>query len=196
MNLQAFALIVALSTASALAKDVPRKCMDGTMSIFVESAAVPTNRLSEKFPRVEYEGAAGVEFEDKKARGKIVWDELPADVKVDVARIAEYRGHAIYRATYAWSEGGSPARCMLLAYCDDAIAITRPFFIAGDEQLSSVEAWITSTKAEPFGLEVHVDWKGNGVAWFSFAYGFDASGPHPVSRSDGGRRQETKTRRF
>lgn len=187
--------IVVLNTMSVMAKDPPRRCIDGMTSVFVESAAVPTNQLSEKLPVVEYPPGV-IEPDDPKALGKMTWEKLPADTKVEVARIADYRGHSIYRATYEWSEEGVPYRCILLAYCDMTVATTRPFFVAGSEELSNVEAWVTSTKTEPFGLEVRIDWKGNGVMWASFDYAFDPVGPRLLTRTSGGRHQHAKTRRF
>jgi len=197
MNCFGAFFIAILGIVSAQAREVPQKCMDGTMANFVEAGAVPTNQLSENLPYADYDYTGGsVGFEDKHARGKMAWKNLPPNTNVTVERIAEYRGHVIYRAIYRWMERGESSLCILLAYCDEGISVTRPFFIANDDQLSSVEAWITSWKDDPFGLTVQIYEKGNGAMNCLFEYTFGATGPRLVSRTDAGRGNEGKVRKY
>ena len=175
------------------------QCLDGAMSNFITASTIPLNTLSEKLPSVAYEGKS-VGFEDKKARGKVIWEPLPAGAKVNVERIAARDGREIYRAIYEWDEDGGQSRCLVLA-CRDYYATedgwsVRPFFVADGDDLSDAWAWIVSTAAYPFTLEAGIGWKGTGGMWCSYTFLFDKRGPCLFERASGGRRTNTEFRRY
>ena len=168
--------------------------MEGTASIFIGADPVALTRLSEKLPTVEFDRPS-IEYEDKKAKGKVAWEALPKDATVKVDLIASRDGREIYRAIYEWTDD-EHFRGILLA-CRDHHGKAegwnvRPFFIATGDQLGDVDAAIISTRAVPFSVEARLGWMGNGAMWSAFTFLFDEDGSFLFERSSGGRRQNTE----
>jgi hypothetical protein len=191
--------VVTAGTSQAAPKVRPPlrgQCIDGTMANFIAAESVALAVLTEKLPRISYEGDS-VGYRDNAARGKLEWEPLPKGATAALEMIGEYQAQRIYRVVYEWDEDGGHCKGIVLAISDPVErANARPFFAAGDEQLSNVEATVASTNDSSFSVEAIINWKGNGVMWSNFFYLFDKQGPYLFQHRSGGRGSNATTEQY
>ena len=161
MRVVAVTIAFGLLSSHLRASSPLSKCFDGDSdTLFTITSPMP---LESRMPAIESDSGGRA--------AKLIWSPAPADVSMTMEQIGRCRDKRIYRVTYQKHSDTPEARpqlvCMMFGYQDasrEGIRI-RPFFVTADEEIDSIESYFASTSTYPFALEIHKNFKGNGVYW-------------------------------
>ena len=189
MRVVAVTIAFGLLSSHLRASSPLSKCFDGDSdSLFTITSPMP---LESRMPEIESDSGG--------RPAKLIWSPAPADTSMTMEQIGRCRDKRIYRVTYQkhsdTPEGRPQLVCMMFGYQEasrEGIRI-RPFFVTADEEIDSIESNFASTSTYPFALEIHKNFKGNGVYWTSYTFVFTPTEARIIERSEGGRKIHTKT---
>lgn len=157
-------------------------------------------QTSEDFPGSNQ--MPSVQYDSDGNPATLGWEALPKDVFVALETVGRYNNKAIWRAIYRKQDAVDPAvRPFVGAFFGYELATPkgpriRPFFVAVDENIRSIESCFTVNRAQPFALTISNFADGSGKFWSEYTYVFTANTVRMLQRREGGRKMDVTTYRY